>query len=93
MTNKHRERKRVIRQFMREHYSDERLCALLAHARDGKLAYGSCCCFVGAANADHPLQGSNYLQISADSHYHRTPLNWAGTALRYFELVSASNGP
>ena len=44
-----------ISRFLREQYSDERLAALLAHAQDGKLVYSSCCCLVGASNADHPL--------------------------------------
>ncbi len=42
---------------MRVHYTDERLAQLLAHAQDGKLAYNSCCCFVGIAfwPGDHPF--------------------------------------
>lgn len=52
-----KENKRIIRAFMREHYTDERLAMLLAHARDGKLAYFSCCCFVGIPTADHALRG------------------------------------
>ena len=39
-------------------FPDDRLAALLAHAQDGKLAYNSCCCLVGALTADHPLQKS-----------------------------------
>ena len=45
-----------IRAFL-THFSDERLAALLAHAQDSKLAFYSCCCLVGAATANHPLQG------------------------------------
>ncbi len=48
--------KRAIRLFLRIAYSDERLAWLLAHARSGKLSYRSCCCLVGVATADHPLQ-------------------------------------
>ncbi len=51
-------RKRDIRSFMRTHYTDERLAQLLAHAQDGKLAYVSCCCFIGIATADHSLRSS-----------------------------------
>lgn len=47
---------KAIEKFLREQYSDEKLAALLAHAEDGKLAYHSCCCLVGAANANHPLR-------------------------------------
>lgn len=47
----------AIERYLREQYSDEKLAALLAHAEDGKLAYRSCCCLVGAVNADHPLVG------------------------------------
>lgn len=49
-------RKQAIRSFMQNHYTDERLCQLLAHARDGKLNYVSCCCFIGVHNAPHSLQ-------------------------------------
>ena len=58
------ERKRAIRAFF-VHYTDERLAALLAHARDGKLQYYSCCCFVGAATADHALVRDYKLDPSA----------------------------
>lgn len=56
----------AIKNFLQTAYSDEKLAALLAHAEDGKLAYYSCCCFIGAATADHPLQGKN--EIPDDSH-------------------------
>jgi hypothetical protein len=46
----------AIRAFLQNHYSDEKLAALLAHAEDGKLAYHSCCCFVGVSNANHSLR-------------------------------------
>ncbi len=42
---------------MVKNYTDEKLAALLAHAQDGKLAYVSCCCFIGIPTADHPLKG------------------------------------
>jgi hypothetical protein len=53
------ERKRIIRGFMREHYTDERLAMTLAHARDGKMSYYTCCCLVGLATPEipHALQG------------------------------------
>jgi hypothetical protein len=41
---------------MRNHYTDQQLAALLAHVRDGKFNYSSCCCFVGCVTADHALQ-------------------------------------
>lgn len=50
-----RELKKPIRSFMREHYTDERLAMLLAHARDGKLDYTACCCFIGIVTANHAL--------------------------------------
>lgn len=46
----------ICTKFMHEFYDDQHLSALLEHAEDGKLVLYSCCCFVGAANADHPLQ-------------------------------------
>lgn len=58
------ERKAPIRAFMQTHYTDERLAALLAHAKDGKLSYWSCCCFLGAANAPHPLQTEDHFYLS-----------------------------
>ncbi len=51
---------------MQAHYSDEKLAALLAHARDGKLEYHSCCCFIGVTTATHALgMGGLY----SHSHY------------------------
>ena len=50
-----REAKQVIRDFMRTHYTDERLAMLLAHAQNGQLAFNSCCCFVGVTSAQHKL--------------------------------------
>jgi hypothetical protein len=47
----------AIRAFLRDHYSDERLAMLLAHAEGGKLAFYSCCCFIGVATANHDLCG------------------------------------
>lgn len=51
----------LITEFLQEHYTDEKLAALLAHAEDGKLAYMSCCCLVGFPFADHAPQGENEL--------------------------------
>lgn len=50
-------RKRDMRAFIQTQYSDERLAMLLAHARDGKLAYFSCCCLIGIVTTRHPLRG------------------------------------
>jgi hypothetical protein len=57
----------AIEQFLREQYSDEKLAALLAHAEDGKLSFGSCCCFIGVATATHALQGYNYIEAYGTS--------------------------
>lgn len=43
--------------FMQDNYTDERLAMLQAHTEDGRLAYTSCCCFIGVATADHALRG------------------------------------
>jgi hypothetical protein len=48
---------RVISEFMQNHYTDEKLAALLAHAEDGKLVHASCCCVLGIPTADHALRG------------------------------------
>ena len=45
-----------IVKFLQTAYSDEKLAALLAHASDGKLGYGSCCCLVGIPTSNHALQ-------------------------------------
>lgn len=61
MNQQLKENKQIIRQFMRDNYTDERLAMLLAHAQSGKLAYYTCCCFIGVATANHVLQGSREL--------------------------------
>lgn len=48
--------KAIIRSFMVANYTDAKLAQLLDHARAGKLAYVSCCCFIGVATADHELK-------------------------------------
>ncbi len=52
-----RANKQAIRAFLKTPiWTDEKLCALLAHAQD-KLSMWSCCCLIGCANADHALRG------------------------------------
>lgn len=87
-----KECKQIIRGFMREHYSDERLAMLLAHAQSGRLAYHSCCCFIGVVTADHALRSqvssaanANYLGLARANH-----LGLARTTLRgAFEAEAA----
>ena len=67
MNKELKQRKQTIRQFMREHYTDERLVMLLAHAQSGSLAFMSCCCFIGIPTADHALRGN--LQVDGEEHY------------------------
>jgi hypothetical protein len=69
-----RENKNTIRNFMREHYPDERLAMLLAHAQSGKLAFDSCCCFLGVLNATHALAGVNERILPDYLHHHRIRL-------------------
>lgn len=52
-----RKHKSIIRDFMRKHYSDDRLVMLLDHARSGKLSYWSCSCFIGMLTVDHEPVG------------------------------------
>lgn len=52
----HQPRRRRIRAFMQEHYTDENVAALLAHMRDGKFSFYSCCCFIGIPTANHALR-------------------------------------
>ena len=76
-----RENKQSIRSFMQNHYTDSRLAELLCHARDGKLDYFSCCCFIGVATADHPLQRHAYKPgISVDHYDEATKLSGAKKA-------------
>lgn len=67
------ELKQPIRAFMREHYTDERLAQLLAHAQEGKLAYYSCCCFIGVATANHALRLKD-VRVHHNEHYERAQL-------------------
>lgn len=56
MTKK-QEHKQAIRAFLGTSiWTDEKLCALLAHA-ESKLRFVSCCCLIGVATADHALRG------------------------------------
>lgn len=64
-----KECKRAIRKFLATAYSDERLAWLLAHARSGRLSYRSCCCLIGVATADHPLQEKSAPEQFVHSHY------------------------
>ena len=48
--------KAIVRDFLREQYSDANLAAMLDHCRAGKLEFTSCCCLIGAITATHPLQ-------------------------------------
>lgn len=57
----------AIEQFLQTAYTDEKLAALLAHCEDGKLAWASCCCFVGIPTATHALRTD--LVNGAAGHY------------------------
>jgi hypothetical protein len=69
MTFQFKRWKKAIRQFLHTAYSDERLAWLLAHARNGKLAYQSCCCLIGVATADHALRGKTDVTAPGALHY------------------------
>jgi hypothetical protein len=69
MNQQLRQCKRAIRQFLQTAYTDERLAWLLAHARNGKLAYRSCCCFVGVVTAPHALRTATKMFESVHPHY------------------------
>jgi len=69
MNLEHRAKKQAIRSFLQNHYTDERLTMLLAHAQSGRLEMYSCCCFIGTLTADHALRGkgtitSDHLQVA-----------------------------
>lgn len=78
--------KRILRKFLEAHYTTERLLQVIDHVRAKGMHFNSCCCFVGAATADHELQGQNIPIIYA--HYKRA-LTLAGAAKAedaYYEL-------
>jgi hypothetical protein len=91
-----RENKQAIRRFMREHYTDERLAMLLAHAQSGRLAFRSCCCFIAIPTADHTLQGACYFN---EPHYRAartldpsTPTSvWGVAEQAYHDIVNDSH--
>lgn len=56
MNQRLRNNKEILRTFMQDRYTDERLAMLLAHAQSGKLMYAACCCFVGTLTANHALR-------------------------------------
>lgn len=87
-----RENKQSIRSFMQNHYTDSRLAELLCHARDGKLRYYSCCCFIGIATADHALRPmQSALSPPAMPHYREAKrLVAAPRAERAFFDISGS---
>lgn len=87
---KQQERKQTIRAFMRANYTDERLAWLLAYAREGKLAYYSCCCFIGIPTSDHSLKGvSDYTTID---HYMTSSLHLVGAGPANAAYANLGNG-
>jgi hypothetical protein len=72
-----RQNKTLIRNFIRDHYPDDRLAMLLAHAQSGKLHYVSCCCFIGVLNADHALNGVGIKSSHAVEIRRTVPGAWA----------------
>lgn len=76
----HKRKKEAIRNFMQAHYSDQQLASLLAHARDGKLSYHSCCCFIGQPTADHALKSipEAYERSVMATHHYQEALNLPG---------------
>lgn len=62
----HKQIKRHIRSFLRNHYTDQRLAELGAHAQDGKFNALGCCCLIGAVNSPHALTGGSYLMCGGD---------------------------
>ncbi len=87
-----REQKQAIRAFLRTPvWTEEKLCALLAHAQD-KLSMWSCCCLIGAANAPHALKGTNDLTGKHWEHYYDAgKFPRAGLAEEAFGQMGSSN--
>lgn len=76
-------RKQTIRQYLRVRYTDERAAWLLEHARQGKLAYMSCCCFIGIPSADHALRGtwSDDRSLGRDDEHYLNAIKSVGAEL------------
>jgi len=79
----------AIAEFLKT-FPDDRVAALLFHARDGKLNYESCCCLIGSLNAPHPLQ-----EKYGDDDYHAVRLResspLAAAAEQEFRMLSHCN--
>jgi|HubBroStandDraft_6_1064221.scaffolds.fasta_scaffold37694_8 hypothetical protein len=93
MNAEHRARKQAIRAFF-IHYTDERLAMLLAHAQEGRLAFHSCCCFIGVTTADHALQPQVIFDLSEPfySHYRAAEqIPGAFRAERSFQLLGRND--
>ena len=71
MTNQQllRKVKQPIRLFLQSYYTDQDLAMAYAHAKEGKLAFMSCCCLIGIPTADHALKG--WALAGAAPHYWR----------------------
>ena len=82
--------KQIIRNFMREHYTDERLAMLLAHAQSGRLSILSCCCFLGIPTANHALQGATDWE---DTHYEEAVMRFGRKAEMAFNDLYVGASP
>lgn len=60
----------IIAEYLTD-WTTEQLCALLAHAQDGKLSYGSCCCLIGIRSADHAYKSRLGNTNIFNTHYMR----------------------
>jgi hypothetical protein len=71
-----------IEKFLQTAYTDEKLAALLAHAQDGKLSHGSCCCLAGIPTATHPLHRRDEFDYEGDHQSQGfTEISWEFGAL------------
>lgn len=86
-----KKRKAVLRDWMRENYTDAKLVELLDHARSGQLAFYSCCCFIGIPTADHELRPSSAVgaEHARQPHYAMAArLPYAADAEEAYRLLS-----
>ena len=83
--------KPTLRYYLQNAYTDERLAMLLAHAQSGRLAWYSCCCFVGVATADHALQGEceplSLLFPSPPTHLYKIGFNGVFASNAYQDIA------
>lgn len=91
-----KQNKAIIRDWMAANYTDAKLVELLDHARAGKLAFLSCCCFIGIPTATHELQEENMLvlpDVPIDHYYKAENLPGSKAAEKSYHGLAIGDDP